>query len=49
MGTVPNGTVPKKVRIGFAFTRELMEPFQTELLAVPKPVHLEIRSRVEPY
>ena len=48
-GTVPNGTVPKKVRIGFAFRRELMEPFQTELLAVPKRVHLESRSRLEPY
>ena len=25
------------------FTRELIKPFQTELLAVPKQVHLEIR------
>ena len=48
-GTVPNGTVPKKVLKGFAFTRELMEPSQTELLVVPKRVHLESRSRLEPY
>ena len=43
-GTVPNGTVPKQVRIGIAFIRELMEPFQTELLAVPKRVRLESRQ-----
>ena len=39
-GNGPNGTVPKKVQVGFVFTRELMEPFQAELLAVPKRVHL---------
>ena len=36
------------VRIGLALTRELMEPFQTEPLAVPERVHLESRSRMEP-
>ena len=36
------------VRISLAFTRELMEPFQTEPLAVPELVHLEGRSRMEP-
>jgi len=29
------------VWIGLAFTRELMEPFQTEPLAVPEQIHLE--------
>ena len=38
----------RTVRIGLAFTRELMEPFHTELLAVPELVHLESRSRKEP-
>ena len=36
------------VRIGFAFTRELMEPFHTEPLAVPELVHLERKSLTEP-
>ena len=36
------------VRIGLAFTRELMESFQTEPLAVPELVHLESRSCMEP-
>ena len=45
--TVPNGTVPKSVRIGLAFTRELMESFHAELLSVPKRAHLESRSRLE--
>ena len=46
-----NGTVwtrTSNVRIGLGFTRELMEPFQAEPLAVPELVHLEIRSRMEP-
>ena len=38
----------RNVRIGLAFTRELMEPFHTEPLAVPELVHLESRSRTEP-
>ena len=38
----------RTVRIGLAFTRELMEPFYTEPLAVPELVHLESRSRTEP-
>ena len=33
---------------GLAFTRELMAPFQREPLAIPKRVHLESRSRMEP-
>jgi len=32
------------VQIGLAFTRELMEPFQTEPLAVPELVHLDVGS-----
>ena len=32
--TGPNGTVLQLVRIGLAFTRELLEPFQMELLSV---------------
>ena len=49
LGNVYTGTVPcGTVRIGLAFTRELMEPFHTELLAVPELVHLESRSRTEP-
>ena len=38
----------RTVRIGLAFTRELMEPFHTGPLAVPELVHLESRSRTEP-
>ena len=38
----------RTVRIGLAFTRELMEPFHIEPLAVPELVHLESRSRTEP-
>ena len=38
----------RTVRIGLAFTRELMEPFHTELLVVSELVHLESRSRTEP-
>ena len=38
----------RTVRIGLAFTRELMEPFHTEPLAVPELVHLESRFRTEP-
>ena len=45
-GSIWNRT--RTVWIGFAFTRELMEPFHTELLAVPELVHLEIRPRTEP-
>ena len=33
----------RTVRIGLAFTRELMEPFHTDPLAVPELVHLESR------
>ena len=35
-GSMRNRT--RTVRIGLAFTRELMEPFYTELLAVPELV-----------
>ena len=35
-GSVPFGTVPKWVRLGLAFTGDPLEPFQMELLAVPK-------------
>ena len=38
----------RTVRIGLTFTRELMEPFHTELLAVLELVHLESRSHREP-
>ena len=38
----------RTVRIGLAFTRELMEPFHTEPLAVPELVHLESGSSTEP-
>ena len=38
----------RTVRIGLAFTRELMELFHTEPLAVPELVHLESRSRTDP-
>ena len=38
----------RTVRIGLAFTRELMEPFYTEPLAVPELVHMEGSSRTEP-
>ena len=48
-GLVPFGTVPKWVRLGIAFTRDPLEPFQMELLAVPKRVHLRSRSHLEPY
>ena len=34
-------------RIGIAFAGELVEPFQTEPLAVPERVHLESRSRMD--
>ena len=43
----------RTVQIGLAdtdsssFTRELMEPFHIEPLAVPELVHLESRSRTE--
>ena len=49
MGSVPFGTVPKWVRLGLAFTRDPLEPFQMELLAVPKWVHLRRRSHLEPF
>ena len=52
LGPAYTGTVPcertRTVRIGLAFTWELMEPFHTELLVVPELVHLESRSRMEP-
>ena len=35
-------------RISLTFTRELMESFQTQLLAVPELFHLESRSHMEP-
>ena len=38
----------RTVRIGLAFTRELLEPFHTELLAVKELVHQESRSGKEP-
>ena len=38
----------RTVRIGLAFTREMMERFHTEPLAVPELVHLESRSRTKP-
>ena len=44
-GSVWNRT--RTVRIGLAFTRELMEPFHIEPPAVPELVHLESRSRTE--
>ena len=36
------------VRICLAFTRELVEPFQSEPLEVPELVDLECRSCMEP-
>ena len=47
-GTCPNETVPKQLRIGLKFIMTLMEPLQTEPLAVPKGVSQESRSRVGP-
>ena len=37
------------LQLRMIITRELMETFHTELLSVPKRVHLESRSRLEPY
>ena len=48
-GLVSFGTVARWVRLGFAFTRDPLEPFQIELLATPKWVHLRRRSRLEPF
>ena len=48
-GSVPFGTVPKWVRLGLAFTRDPLELFQMEMLAVPKWVHLQRRSHLEPF
>ena len=48
-GSVPFGTVPKWVRLGLEFTQDPLEPFQMELLAVPKWVHLLSRSHLESY
>ena len=45
-GSIWNRT--RTVRIGLAFTRGLIAPFHTELLAVPELVHLESKSRTEP-
>ena len=49
MGLILLGTVPKWVRLGLAFTRDPLELFQIELLAVPKWIHLRRRSHLEPY
>ena len=53
MGSVPFGTVPERVRLGLPFTLDVVEPFQMELLAVPKQVHLRSQSHrgchLEPY
>ena len=38
----------RTVRIGLAFTRELVQPFHTESLTVQEPVHLASRFRTEP-
>ena len=48
-GTVPFGTVPKLVRIGLAFTRELLEPFQfgSAIRALLAP--LQKRFHLEPF
>ena len=45
MGSVSFGTVPKWVHLGLAFTRDPLEPFQMELLAVSKWVHSRSRSQ----
>ena len=47
-GSVPFETVPKWVLLGLAFTRDPLEPFQMELLAVLKWVHIRSRSHLEP-
>ena len=48
-GLAPFRTLPERVHLGLAFTWDPLEPFQMELLAVLKWVHLRSRSHLESY
>ena len=46
-GSYQNKTIPKWTRIGLVFQRQLSEPFQMELLGVPKWARLPSRHHIE--